>query len=116
MPGRRVLLTTDEYSYTLGLVEGYRALGWQVVVGANNFRLRSARFDMVHHQWPEEFSRWQVPTQRDLDEITGHLEWWKAKAKNVFTVNNLYPHQREKNPLFHKLYSLFYKNCQLISH
>ena len=112
----RVLLTTDEFSYTLGLIKGYTELGWDVVVGANNFRIRAAQYDLIHHQWPEEFSNWVLPSQRNIEEIKGHLEWWKERTINIFSVNNLYPHQHDRAPAFHSLYSLFYQNCQLITH
>lgn len=112
----RVLLTTDEPNFTLGLVEGYRSLGWEVVTGVNNFRIRAAHYDLVHHQWPEEFSRWQIPGEREMNEIRGHLEWWKTRTMSIFSVNNLYPHQYDRNPVFHELYSMFYEHCQLISH
>lgn len=112
----RVLIATDEYEFTIGLIEGYKALGWDVVVGANNFRIRSANYDLIHHQWPEEFSEWRLPTERNISETRELLEWWKAKTMSIFSVNNLYPHQYYRNPSFHQLYSMFYQNCKLITH
>src|SRR5262249_54149187 len=51
----RVLIPTDEPNFTLGLVEGYRSLGWDVVTGTENFKVRAAHYDVVHYQWPEEY-------------------------------------------------------------
>jgi hypothetical protein len=84
----RVLIPTDEPCFTLGLVEGYRSLGWEVVTGTNNFRIRAAEFDVVHYQWPEEHCEWGVPSRSQLDEIQGHLRWWQERATTIATVHN----------------------------
>ena len=99
-----------------GLVEGYRSLGWDVTVGAAHFRIRSPRYHVVHYQWPEEYSGWQVPTEQQIAEIEEHLRWWSSRATNVFTVHNLYPHSGVRDPASHKLYSCFYHHCHVISH
>ncbi len=112
----RVLIATDEPDFTMGLVEGYRSLGWEVVTGTANFRIRAARFDVVHHQWPEELSNWRVPDRRQLGAIVEHLAWWRQHAINIFTVNNLYPHQHHRHPAYRELYSAFYTHCQVITH
>jgi hypothetical protein len=112
----RVLIATDEPNFSLGLVEGYRSLGWEVVTGAANFRIEAAGFDVIHYQWPEEFSRWGRPTDRELKRIDEHLQSWAKRAINIFTVNNLYPHQLEGDAACHQLYSSFYRHCQLVSH
>jgi beta-1,4-mannosyltransferase len=112
----RILISTDEPNFTLGLVEGYRAAGCEVVTGAANFRLCAARYDIVHHQWPEEFSRWQAPSPAEIERVKQQLEWWKQRAVNIFTVNNLYPHELDRDPACHELYSSFYRHCQVITH
>lgn len=112
----RVLITTNEPHFTLGLVEGYRSLGWDVVTGATNFRIRAACYDVVHHQWPEEFSDWGAPSAEQMEEIRSQLKWWEHRAANIFTVNNLYPHQLDNDPACHELYSSFFQHCQLITH
>jgi glycosyltransferase involved in cell wall biosynthesis len=112
----RVLISTDEPNFTLGLVEGYRAAGCEVVTGTANFRLRASHYDIVHHQWPEEFSRWQAPSPTEIEQVKQHLEWWRDRATNIFTVNNLYPHELDRNPACHELYSSFYRSCQVITH
>ena len=112
----RVLISTDESNFTMGLVEGYRSLGWEVTTGTTNFRIHAAQYDIIHHQWPEEFSGWESPTPGEIKKIRQQLEWWQSRAVNIFTVNNLYPHLQERNPFFHNLYSCFYRHCQLITH
>src|SRR5260370_23746949 len=112
----RVLISTDEPNFTRGLVEGYRAAGCEVVTGTANFRLRAAHFDIVHHQWPEEFSGWQVPSPAEIEAVRQQLEWWQHRTVNIFTVNNLYPHELDRDPACHELYSSFYRHCQVITH
>ena len=111
-----VLIPTDEPNFSLGLVEGYRSLGWQVAMGASNFAIRACQYDIVHHQWPEEYSNWRIPTQERLAQIESNLKWWCSRAINIFSVNNLYPHNGIGNPTYHQLYSAFYTHCHLISH
>jgi beta-1,4-mannosyltransferase len=112
----RILISTDEPNFSLGLVEGYRAAGCEVVTGTANFRLRAANYDVVHHQWPEEFSGWRAPSAREIDQVRQHLEWWRDRAFNIFTVNNLYPHELDHDAACHELYSNFYRYCQVITH
>src|SRR6266478_1975414 len=112
----RILISTDEPNFTLGLVEGYRAAGCEVVTGTANFRLRAANYDIVHHQWPEEFSGWRAPSPREIDQVRQHLEWWRHRAFNILTVNNLYPHELDRDPACHELYSNFYRYCQVVTH
>ena len=112
----RVLISTDEPNFTLGLVEGYRAAGADVVTGRARFQRCAEHFDIVHHQWPEEFSRWEAPSSTDIQDVTRQLQWWHGRAVNIFTVNNLYPHEHDQDPACHELYSSFYRYCQVITH
>src|SRR5882724_4575748 len=102
----RVLVPTDDDD--LGLVQAYRSLGWDVVVGAANFRIRTAHYDVIHHQWPEEYSGWRIPSEKQVEEIERDLHWWCSRAVNIFTVHNLYPHNGFGNPECRELYSCFY--------
>ena len=113
---QRVLIATNEPNFTMGMVEGYRSSGWDVVAGLLNFRMCAARFDVVHFQWPEEFTGWNVPTEKSLEEMDRLLEGWSRKSILIFTVNNLYPHQQQGRALYHRLYSLFYRHCHVITH
>jgi glycosyltransferase involved in cell wall biosynthesis len=112
----KVLIPTDEPDILLGLVEGYRSLGWEVATGATNFKIQAAHYDVVHHQWPEEFTGWQVPSQRQIEVVRQHLEWWSSRSICMFSVNNLYPHNEIGHPANHELYSCFYEKCHLITH
>ena len=112
----RVLIPTNDPDFTLGLVEGYRSLGWEVVTGASNFANRSAGYDVIHYQWPEEYSDWQIPSADRLENIKEHLQWWASRAINIFSVNNLYPHNGIGDAAYNRLYSCFYQNCHLITH
>lgn len=110
----RVLIPTNDDDP--GLIDAYRSYGWDVVVGLDTFRNRIGKFDVVHHQWPEEYSEWQAPTAQQLSEIQDCLDWWCSRATNIFTVHNLYPHYAVDHPASHELYSSFYRYCHLISH
>lgn len=112
----RVLIPTDEPNFILGLVEGYRSLGWEVVVGAANWKIRASHYDIIHYHWPEEYCQWGVPNKGQATKIEENLQWWSSRATNIFTVHNLYPHSDVSHPAFHQLYSSFYRHCHLISH
>src|ERR1043166_4927721 len=111
-----VLIASDERDDIPNWVEGYRACGWEVVTGTLNFKLRAAKFDLVHHQWPEELSGWRVPGPAQLAEIKELLAWWRARTKCVFTVNNLFPHGAQGDPVYRELYSEVIKTSHLITH
>jgi glycosyltransferase involved in cell wall biosynthesis len=110
----RVLIPTDDDDP--GLIEGYRSYGWDVAIGTGNFGLRASHYDVVHYQWPEEYSGWHVPSKEKIAEIDERLRWWSSRATNIFTVHNLYPHYGVGQPACHELYSCFYRHCHLISH
>jgi len=113
----RILVPTDENTLTLGLLEAYRSLGHEVVAGAPNLRLRTAGYDVVHVQWPEEYVGWFVPPSgADVAEIERDLAWHAARGKVIFTVHNLLPHYGADEGRFHDLYSAFYRHADVISH
>jgi glycosyltransferase involved in cell wall biosynthesis len=99
-----------------GLVEGYRSLGWDVAVGTANLIIHASPYRVIHHQWPEEYLGWQIPTEQQIAEIAEHLRRWSTNAANIFTVHNLYPHYGGRDPANHKLYSCFFRYCDVISH
>jgi len=111
-----VLIASDERDDIPNWVEGYRAGGWDVVTGTHNFKLCAAQFDLIHHQWPEELSGWRVPDPAKLDEIKTLLAWWQARTRCIFTVNNLYPHGFQGNPVYAELYSEVIRRCHLVTH
>src|SRR5262249_18488806 len=73
-------------------------------------------YDVLHYQWPEEYSGWKMPDRDRLINIKGRLKWWSSRATNIFSVNNLYPHNGIGDPAYHELYSYFYTHCDVISH
>jgi len=111
-----VLIPSDERDDIPNWVEGYSACGWEVVTGTHNFKLRAAKFDLLHHQWPEELSGWRVPGPAQLAEIKALLAWWQARTKCIFTVNNLHPHGFQGNAAYRELYSEVIRKCHLITH
>ena len=114
---QRVLIPTDiDDLLQVGFIEAYRSLGWDVVVGTANLRIHACDYDVIHHQWPEEYCGWVVPSEERIAEIEQNLQWWSSRATNIFTVHNLYPHYGVGDPACHELYSCFYRHCHLISH
>lgn len=114
----RVLVATDEPNFSLGLVEGYRNLGWSVEVGTKKFLDRDNRekFDIVHLQWPEEFCDWRTPKAQEIAAIEATLLWWQGQTILVETAHNLYPHKSYRNEYCYSLYSAFYSRSHLITH
>lgn len=99
------------------IVAGYHSLGWEVVVGTANLWIRAAQYDLVHYQWPEEFTGYQQsPSETQIATVENCVAWWSQRARSVITVHNIYPHSKPNDPAFHKLYSVFYRHCDVISH
>lgn len=112
----RVLIPSDDRDFVQHLASGYHAAGAEVVTGAYNFELRGAPYDIVHHQWPEEFCRWGIPSEAQLNRIESTLRWWAERTTNVLSVNNLLPHRHEDDEQARALYNLFYRHCSVIMH
>jgi glycosyltransferase involved in cell wall biosynthesis len=112
----RVLVSTNERNYSLGLIEGYRNLGWEVTTGSKHFLKMSGEFDVIHHQWPEEFVGWKAPKPEAVAVVMNALDYWRSRAKAIFSVNNLYPHDAPGDRNNHDLYSSFYRGADLITH
>ncbi len=115
-PLGRVLIPTNDRGFASDLAEAYLRAGYEVIVGLDNFFLDVACFDVIHIQWPEEFSDWKIPDSREFERIQTSLKRWARKSKILITVHNLYPHGYEKNPIFRNLYGFFYRNASLISY
>jgi hypothetical protein len=111
-----VLVPSDEPEWVGNFAEGYRACGYDVVAGKVNFQLQGFEPTIVHLLWPEEFTDWVPPSQKQIDEISATLDRWSRRAPLIFTVSNLYPHLYQKNEMFHKLYSTFYEKADVIHH
>lgn len=112
----RVLIPTNDASIIPHIAQGYAALGYEVVVGVQNFFLCQAEFDLVHLMWPEELVGWQVPTERQLNQVETALEKWVARIPVIALMHNLYPHGQEGNPYFRRLFDSVYSRCKLVVH
>ena len=112
----RVLIPTNDRGFVSDLADAYSRAGYEVTVGLDNFFLDVASFDVIHIQWPEEFSDWKVPDSKHFERIKTSLKRWAQNSKILITVHNLYPHGYEKNTVFRDLYSCFYSNASIISY
>jgi glycosyltransferase involved in cell wall biosynthesis len=112
----RVLIPSDNLDFALYLAEAYRQAGWDVVMGAANFDLAAADFDLVHFQWPEELAAWTEPSDARLAEISARLDEWRRRTKLVLTAHNLRPHRNGDSMGFRKLYEAFYRRMHVVAH
>jgi glycosyltransferase involved in cell wall biosynthesis len=112
----RVLIPSDNLDFALYLAEAYRQAGWEVVMGAANFDLGGAEFDLVHFQWPEELTNWTEPSKARLSEVSTRLDEWRRRTKLVLTAHNLRPHRNGESPGFRKLYETFYQRVHVVAH
>jgi hypothetical protein len=112
----RVLIPSDNRDFVAYLADAYQQAGWEVVVGAANFDLAGAVFDLVHFQWPEELSGWNVPSDRRLAEIESRLDEWRRRSKLVLTAHNLRPHRNADELNFRKLYDAFFERVHIVAH
>ena len=112
----RVLIPSDNRDFVGYLAAAYAARGWDAVVGMANFELMSSKFDLVHFQWPEEFSGWNPPDDARLAEIIARLETWSQRSRLLMTAHNLLPHRQAEHPQFRRLYDAFYQRIPLLAH
>src|ERR1700693_5956085 len=112
----RILIPSDNCDFVDHFVSAYKSAGCEVVTGTHNFDLRSARFDLVHYQWPEELSGWTPPSRARLKQISEVIDWWQERSPSIVTVHNIYPHGFEGNESYKELYTLFYERCSWMLH
>src|SRR5262245_50359016 len=112
----RVLIPSDNFDFVANFVRGYNEAGFDAVGGHINFELEAGDFDVVHLLWPEEFTGWNLPTAAQVDSVLRRLDRWAKRSHLIISVNNLYPHRDPKDPLFHRLYTGFYKSAEVIHH
>jgi glycosyltransferase involved in cell wall biosynthesis len=113
---KRVLIPSNNFDFVANLAIGYRSLGFDAIGGQVNFELETGDFDVIHIQWPEEFTDWRAPTPAQIDAILVRLDRWAKRSRLIISVHNLYPHRYHKNPLFHRLYAGFYTRAEVIHH
>lgn len=112
----QVLLPSDDEAWMPNFAEGYRKLGFEVVVGALNFELEACVPDVLHLNWPEELTQWKCPTPSELAEYLARLERWSRRAWIIVTVNNLYPHLDGARDRWRELYLGTYEKADVIHH
>lgn len=112
----RVLIPSDNRDFVGYLAAAYAQRGWDAVVGMANFELMSSKFDLVHFQWPEEFSGWNPPDDTQLAQIISRIEDWSQRSRLLMTVHNLLPHRQAEHPQYRRLYEAFYQRIPLLAH
>jgi glycosyltransferase involved in cell wall biosynthesis len=112
----RVLIPSDNRDFVTYLAKAYQQAGWEAVLGAANFDIGAAAFDLVHFQWPEEFSGWNVPGDSRLAEIRTRLGEWSQRSRLVLTAHNLCPHRNGDAENYRKLYEAFYERVHVVAH
>lgn len=89
----RVLLATEDITFSVGLREEYVRRGFEVQIGTQALLEREGTFDLIHSHWPEELVGWKTaPQSREIDQMAGALEWWAKRSTLVCSVHNLQPH------------------------
>jgi len=111
-----VLVPTDDMMIIPGITSEYSRRGFEVVVGKQNFFLGLHAADLVHYQWPEEFSDWKLPSDETIDRISRAVRRWADRCPTAVSVNNFYPHGFEGHPVFKRLYEVFYAHCKVVVH
>jgi glycosyltransferase involved in cell wall biosynthesis len=112
----RILVATNDETFTQSLVSTYLAAGCDVVTGAANLYYRSAAFDLIHLHWPEELIGWRMPDAAALERLRDALSWWRTRCGIVATVHNLRPHRQLRHPLDYDLYRIVYEFAGIIGH
>jgi glycosyltransferase involved in cell wall biosynthesis len=112
----RILIPSDNRDFVGELARAYREVGCDVVMGAGNFELGCADFDVVHFQWPEEYCDWRPPSEARLKEIVDRLIWWSQRTRTIISVHNLFPHGFPDDPQCERLFDAFYRMCTVLLH
>ena len=82
---KRVLIPSNNFDFVANLAIGYRSLGFDAIGGQVNFELETGDFDVIHIQWPEEFTDWRAPTPAQIDAVLARLDRW-AKRSSRFAM------------------------------
>ncbi len=113
---RRVLIPSDNRDFVAELARAYAQLGWDAVVGRQNFELETGRYDLVHLQWPEELCNWRPPSERQIDELVARIERWSHRSRLLMTIHNLLPHRDADHPGYRRLYEALYSHVHVLAH
>lgn len=107
------------YSYVSELGAAYQQLGIDVVYGPENLFESTARFDVIHLQWPEDQYRGygSGPTEQRAESFLRKLDEHKRRGtKLIWTVHNIVPHEHEGSDLDTKVYQGVIDRADLIVH
>ena len=112
----RVLVCTNDSTFTPSLYHAYRARGDDVVVGVSNLDPKIGRFDVVHLHWPEELVQYQLD-EYSANRVLNLLDWWRQRAVLVASVHNLVPHEEDEiGGPWATFFRQFYERVHLLCH
>lgn len=113
----KVLVATNDITFSIALSSEYLRRGFEVHVGINNIFRKEQNFDLIHFQWPEDLVNWLPVTPQNLKFAVDGIDWWKSRSNLVCTVHNLLPHAASSDRgLDYALYSEFYARMSIIGH
>jgi glycosyltransferase involved in cell wall biosynthesis len=115
---RRVLIATDDRTFSVALCDAYRARGYEVDLGVSALWLDLKHYDIIHLHWPEELVGWAMPPRADaVDRLIARLTELRTRSTLIATVHNLLPHSA---PRYHDgagdLYAQIYAQMDRIGH
>ena len=107
------------YSYVTELGRSYQRLGLDVVYGPENLFESTARYDIVHLQWPEDQYRayGSGPVEARATSFIRRLDEHKRRgSKLAWTVHNVIPHEHVGSSLDAKVYQDVIDRSDVIVH
>jgi glycosyltransferase involved in cell wall biosynthesis len=115
----RILMASNDQTFSPALSHAYHARGLDVVAGIPNLDPAFGRADVVHLHWPEELVGWGQ-NHRDPERTARALDLldrWRQRAVLVATVHNLVPHGTDRLDGPEAAYfNAFYRRVDLICH
>lgn len=112
----KILVATDDLTFSVSLSHAYKAAGHQVSAGLPELYLGLRDFDLIHFHWPEELTGWAMPpSPRAMRRLLDRMDALKPAAKMVCTVHNLLPHA-DRGGESEALYTAFYARMDVIGH
>jgi glycosyltransferase involved in cell wall biosynthesis len=112
----KVLVATDDLTFSVSLSHAYKEAGHDVSAGLPELYLGLRDFDLIHFHWPEELTGWAMPpSPRAMRRLLDRLDALKPETKMVCTVHNLLPHA-DRGGESEALYNAFYARMDLIGH
>jgi len=112
LPANRFLVDLNEALEThVDLVHSHEAF-WNM----------EGEFDVVHFHFPEyltfelQEAYRQGLTEELIGEVARRLEYWAARARLVVTRHVLLPHDALEDPMWEKMYAMFYRYMDAVVH